>query len=278
MSITVFLLVLLAALMHASWNALVKLGTDRFRGMLLLTIPQGLVGLVIVLLYPLPSGQTWVWLLFSGLFHSGYKVFLAAAYEKGDLSRVYPIARGAAPMMVAAISILFLAENVAVAGYLGILLIGFGIMLLARGIWSGGEALMLLPLALASAACTAGYSLVDGLGARVSGNATLFTGWLFVLDTVFFTVFLAFKRGPRVLMASPRDWARGTLAGVLSFFAYWIAVWAMTVAPIPLVTALRETSVLFATLIGIIWLKEPADRSKFMASVLIIGGIVFMRL
>lgn len=278
MSLTVFLAVLFAAALHASWNALVKIGLDRFRTMLILSVSQGVMGLVMILIFPMPAREAWPYLLATGVVHTAYKLFLAAAYEHGDLSRVYPIARGAAPMMVALVGLLILSDPVTGLQYGGIFLIGLGIMMMARGIWTGGEATKLLPLALASAACTATYSILDGIGARLALSASAFTGWMFFLDGIFFSSFALWKKGKTSFQAPARIWATGSFAGALSLGSYWIVIWAMTQAPIQLVTALRETSVLFATLIGILWLGERADRSKLIAAALIVTGLVTLRL
>ena len=279
MTMAVFIAVLAAAALHAGWNAVVKLGADRYQSILAMSVAQGLIGLVMVLAYPLPNpGGAWPWLLASAVVHTFYKLFLAAAYERGDLSRVYPISRGSAPVMVAIFSILALSEAVATQQYAGIFLVAIGIMLMARGIWTGGEARGLLPFALCAAVCTAAYSVIDGLGARIAGSASAFTGWLFLSDAILITATCILWRGRRALPQTRRLWTMGSVAGAMSLGAYWIVIWAMTIAPIPLVTALRETSVLFATAIGIIWMGERATGSKILAACLILAGIIAIRL
>lgn len=277
MTWSIFLFVLFAALMHASWNAVVKLGGDRFQGMLLLTLCQGAMGLAMALVFPVPVWAAWPWLVASGLIHTAYKLFLAAAYEQGDLSRVYPIARGTAPLIVALIGFFALGDRVSIAEYIGIALVGAGILLMAKGVFQNGEARRLLPFALASALCTAGYSLVDGVGARLAMDAAAFTGWMFLLDALSFGAVALFWRGRNAFFNPPRQWARGALAGGLSLGAYWIVVWAMTQAPIALVASLRETSVLFAMLIGVLIMGERADRGKWLAGGLILIGVAAMR-
>jgi len=279
MSLYVFVAVLAAAALHAGWNAVVKLGADGYQSILAMSVAQGIIGLVMIAVFPLPNpAGAWPWLLATAIVHTFYKLFLAAAYERGDLSRVYPISRGSAPVMVAIFSIFILSEAVATQQYAGIFLVGIGIMLMARGIWSGGEATSLLPYAVYAAICTATYSVIDGLGARIAGSASAFTGWLFFLDAVLVTLATVIWRGRRVIPNTRRMWTMGSIAGTMSLGAYWIVIWAMTVAPIPLVTALRETSVLFATAIGIIWMGEPAHRSKIIAACLILAGIIAIRL
>ncbi|MCO4842047.1 MAG: EamA family transporter [Yoonia sp.] len=277
MTVWVLAAVLGAAFLHALWNALIKLGLSKLTSMLILTLVQGAMGCAIALTRPFPEPQVWLWLLASGVFHAAYKLFLAFAYEQGDLSRVYPIARGAAPMVVLLISALFLSDVIAVWEFAGIAILGSGILLMARGVFSSGESRKLVPLAFGSAMATAGYSLVDGLGARVSGDAVAYVGWLFTLDALFFTPICVTLRGPSVLKANRRAWMVGSVAAVASYSAYAIAVWAMTVAPIALVAALRETSILFAVLIGWLVFGERMDRQKMLAAGLIVAGVIVTR-
>lgn len=278
MTAGVFFAVLAAALLHASWNALVKTGANKLTSIMILTLVQGGFGAVIALTRAFPGAEVWPWLLASGLFHSAYKLFLAFAYEQGDLSRVYPIARGAAPMIVLASSGLLLTDTLSNFETLGVVILGFGILLMARGVFSNGESRKLVPFALGSALMTAGYSVVDGLGARTAGDAVMYVAWLFILDAIFFTPICLALRGRGVFAASPTDWFRGTLAAAASYGAYAIAVWAMTTAPIALVTALRETSILLAVLIGWLIMGDRMDRGKAIAAGLIIAGVALTRI
>ncbi|MBK0329182.1 EamA family transporter [Rhodobacteraceae bacterium F11138] len=278
MSPLVFGAVLFAAFLHALWNALIKTGTSKMTGMLIMTVVQGALGAVIGLCHPWPAGSVWFWLIGSGAFHAAYKLFLTYAYEQGDLSRVYPIARGAAPMVVTAISALFLSDVIAPVEYAGIFVLGAGIAIMAQGAFANGESRRLVPLALGSAMMTAGYSLVDGMGARIAGDAVLFVGWMFALDALIFAPACLVLRGPVVLRATRRDWTAGSCAALASFAAYAIAVWGMTQAPIALVAALRETSILFAMLIGWLVMKDRMDRTKAAAAALIVLGMGMTRL
>jgi len=278
MSLDIFLLVLLAAFLHAGWNALIKTGSSKVTTMLILTVIQGWAGLAIALTRPLPGVEVLPWLLASGLFHAAYKLFLAFAYENGDLSRVYPIARGTAPVIVTTVSALFMIDAIAPLEYAAVGLLSLGIALMARGAFLSGENLRLVPLALGSGAMTAGYSLVDGLGARIAGDPVMFVGLMFFLDMVLFTPALIALRGRGVLVARARDWRIGAMAAAVSYAAYAIAVWAMTQAPIALVAALRETSILFAVLIGWLFMGDRMDRTKAAASAMIVAGVVAMRL
>jgi drug/metabolite transporter (DMT)-like permease len=277
MTIGVFLAVLMAALLHAGWNAIIKTGLNKQTSMFLLSVGHALIGAGVAVLYPFPAPEVWPWLLASGLIHMAYQLFLAYAYEQGDLSRVYPIARGAAPMMVLVVSLLFLADTISAAEVGGILVLGTGIALMARGVLTNGESRRLLPFALGSALATAGYTLADGLGARVSGEPFAYVGWLNLLSAVFYTPAVIALKGGQVLRASRRSWVLGMIAAAASFAAYAIAVWAMTLAPIALVGAVRETSILFAVLIGWRFFGERMDRGKALAAVLIVAGVMLTR-
>ncbi len=278
MTLSVFLAVLLAALLHAGWNAIVKTGLSKQTSMFLLSVGHAAIGGVVALTQPFPAPEVWPWLFASGLIHMAYQLFLAYAYEQGDLSRVYPIARGAAPMIVLLVSLAFLADPLQHWDFIGILVLGAGIALMARGVFSSGESRRMLPFAFGAACATAGYTLADGLGARVSGQPFAYVGWLMILSAVFFTPAVIALKGTAVLKADRKGWTLGMIAAAASFAAYAIAVWAMTKAPIALVGALRETSILFAVLIGWLFFKDRMDRTKIMAACLIVAGVVLTRL
>jgi len=278
LSVGVFLAVLFAAALHAAWNAIIRFGRDKVLGMFMMSSSQGLMGLAMVLVLPFPHANVWKWLALSTLLHSAYKAFLTLAYARGDLSRVYPIARGTAPMLVALVGVFVLADRMSVPEYLGIFALGGGILLMAHGVFSQGESRRLLPFALASAVMTAGYSLTDGSGARIAGDASVFVAWAFMLDGILFGTWAIAHRGPALLVQPLKSWALGALAGGASFAAYWIVVFAMTRAPIALVTALRETSVLFAVLIGVVFFGESAERGKYLAAILILCGVALTRI
>jgi drug/metabolite transporter (DMT)-like permease len=278
MSLPVLLAVLAAALLHAGWNALIKTGGDKQTGMLMLTLGNAAIGAVVVALRPLPIPEAWPWIVGSALIHTTYQLFLAYAYEHGDLSRVYPIARGTAPLIVTIVGAFALADAVTATEYFGIFVLGLGIMTMARGVFSSGESRRMLPFALGAAVTTAGYSLVDGTGARVSGDAFAYVGWLLILAAVFYVPLILVLRGRRVLRATPRGWGLGLVAAAASYIAYAVVVWAMTQAPIALVTALRETSILFAVLIGWALFGEKMNRGKLLAAGLVVSGVVLTRL
>lgn len=279
MTTPVFLAVLAAALLHAGWNALIRGATgNRVATMLIMSISQGVIGLALVIWQPWPSAHLWPWFIASGLVHAAYKLFLTYAYERGDLSRVYPIARGGAPMLVLIAGALWLPDVLRWAEIAGVLVIGVGLALMARGIFTSGESRRMLPFAIGSAVATATYSILDGIGARLAGDAVYFVGWMFFLDGIFFGAISGAVIGLSAYKAPARVWLRGALAAAISLAAYGIVVWAMTQAPIALVTALRETSILFAVLIGWLWFGERMDTGKAVAAIAILAGIAMTRL
>jgi len=277
MSPAVLMAVLAAAILHAGWNAAIKNGDSKQTAMLMLSTGQALLGAIVVSFRPMPAAEVWPWLLASGVIHMVYQLFLAFAYEQGDLSRVYPIARGAAPLIVTLAGFVLLSDVISPVEYAGIMVLGIGILTMAHGVFRSGESRRLLPYALGSATATAGYSMVDGIGARVSHDPIAFVGWLLIFTALFYTPVVVALRGTVVLRANWRTWGLGLVASAASYAAYAIVVWAMTQAPIALVAALRETSILFAVLLGWLVFGEPMSRPKIAAAVLIVSGVVLTR-
>ncbi|RMH47030.1 MAG: peptide ABC transporter permease, partial [Alphaproteobacteria bacterium] len=212
------------------------------------------------------------------LVHTSYQIFLAWAYEKGDLSRVYPIARGSAPLMVLVVGSVLLPDRLAPLEATGIVVLGAGILGMAAGVFRSGESIALLPLALATAVATATYSMVDGTGARVDGDALAYVGWLLALATVFYAPAAIWMRGTAVIPRGAKGWLWGMGAGAASWAAYATVVWAMTQAPIALVAALRETSILFAVLLGWLLFGDRMTRGKWLSAGLILLGVLLTRL
>lgn len=279
MSIGILLAILGAAFLHAAWNAAIKVGTSRLGAMVLLSFGEVGLGLAIAAFLPLPAAHVWPWIAASSCAHFFYKFFLAYAYERGDLSRVYPIARGAAPMIVAlAGGVFLLSDNISTQEYLGIFILGLGILAMAQGVFAAGENRKLIPFALGAAVATATYTMIDGTGARLSGHAAAYIAWVFVVEGALFIVGMLALRGPAIIPRGRRDWAAGMFAAAASYGAYATSVWAMTRAPIAVVAALRETSILFAVLIGWAVFGERISRGKLIAAVMIVGGVITTRL
>ena len=265
--------------MHAGWNAIVKVGLDRFSSILLLSVVQGMLAVILLPFFALPVAAAWPWIAASAALHVGYKLFLIRAYSHGDLSQVYPLARGTAPLIVAVVGAMFLGEAMTLGKTASVVAIGLGVILMARGI-GGTDRLTraALGFALGTACFTAAYTLVDGVGARIAQTASGFTLWMFTLDAAGMAACATAARGPGVFAALRPALRGGVVAGALSLGAYWIAIWAFTQAPLAMVAALRETSVLFAMLIGVLVLGERAGFWRWAAAGLILAGVVLMRI
>ncbi len=280
MDTLVFFAVLAAAAMHAGWNAMVKLGIDHYSSIALLTFMQAGISLLLIPFFPIPAQAAWPWLAASAVIHAGYKLFLIRAYEHGELSQIYPLARGSAPVLTAFVAVLYVGEALAAQKVLAIACIAGGVLLMSL---RGGSDFRRMPAqalfwALGTACFTAAYTIVDGVGARLSGTASGFTIWMFAGDGLIILLWTLNRRGTSAFGAMRPVLLSGFIAGALSLAAYWVVIWAFTQAPIALVAALRETSVLFAMLFGMFLLKEPAMWPRWIAAGLIVAGVVLIRL
>lgn len=282
MDLFVFLAVLAAALCHAAWNAGLKMRVDPGVAVVILALASGLFALPLMAITGFPGRASWIFLAASVIVHVFYFTALAEAYRSGDLGQVYPIARGAAPLMTAAGSLLVLGEAISGKSLAGILLLTAGVLLLSMPARGGATSALdrrAIGFALLTAAIIATYTLIDGRGAQRSGNPHAYAVAFFVFNGIAMGI-VGVVRQRDALTAAIRG--TGLLvpfgAGVLSFVSYWVALWAMTKAPIALVAALRETSVLFAAVLSVVLLKEKVAASRIVAAVLVVAGLVLMRL
>jgi drug/metabolite transporter (DMT)-like permease len=279
-SLTVSFAVLLAALLHASWNAMIKGGNDVLLDTAAIVAGAGLVTLPFLFVVPLPAAASWPYILASVATHVAYYYLMINAYRTGELSLVYPLMRGVAPLLTGVIAIFWLQEWPGPVGWLGMALISLGVFALAfrpaaLGSHHGhGRA---VAFALANAGVIALYTIIDGSGARLAGNAWSYIAWLFVLDAIPFSVYMLATRGPRFVRILAERRSRGLIGGGLSAGAYAISVWAMTQAPVALVASLRETSVLFASLIGARLLKEHLTPQRWAGVAAVVLGVVSLK-
>ena len=278
MEVQVFFIVLLAALFHATWNAFVKVEGDRLIFMAVLLAGSGIGALSTTPFLPLPAPESWSYMALSILLHQGYTFFLLVAYRYGDLSHVYPLARGSAPLFVAVLSIILLGEQLTGQALLGIFLLSAGIMSLSL---TRGAQNLRNPWAVFYALCTglfiAGYTVTDGMGARLAGSAHSYAAWMLGLEWIPLAVFALWKRNTHALPQIRRIWKPAILMGLMSMVAFWAVIWAMTVAPISLVAATRETSIVFAVLIGVFFLKERLSLVKLITMFTTLTGIVLLK-
>ncbi len=269
--------VLFGALLHASWNALVKSSKDKALDTAVIHLIGSLVAIPVVFIVGLPPVAAWPYVIASTVIHIGYYIALTGAYKHGELGLTYPLMRGTAPLLVALTASFTLGETLSPMAWAGILGISCGV--LALGLSRHAlESPRAVAFALANAVVIAMYTVVDGLGVRESGNALQYVIALFALDGWPFALMVFMRRGGRVVWPYARArWPVGLMGALASFGSYGIALWAMTRAPVATVAALRETSVLFAALLGAWFLKERFTARRAAATAIIVAGVMALR-
>jgi drug/metabolite transporter (DMT)-like permease len=278
MSLGVAALVLLAALLHASWNALLRSGRDRTQTMAFMCAAQaGLAVLALAALWDglaFPTAAAWWCIVASTIIHVGYNLFLVRAYRTGDLGEAYPIARGSSPLLVALGAAVVAGERLSLATTIGIALVSAGIIALA--FWGGGRggrvAAASLPAALATGLCIAAYTVVDGMGVRLAGDAKAYVLWFFLCEGLSMPLILLALGGPAAFVCRAPDALKAIVGGVLAVLAYGVVLWAMSLGPMGPVSALRETSVVFAALLGRMFLNEILTARRVAACCVIALG------
>jgi drug/metabolite transporter (DMT)-like permease len=279
MRLEVFLMILGAALVHATWNALIKADGDRLALIKVMSFTQFVLSLCLLPFVELPAGESWPYLVASPVFNTGYMLFLNRAYQAGDLSLVYPLARGIAPLIVAVVSIGLLGERLGPANQIAVLLIALGITSLAltRGAAGLPDPRPVL-LALGTGGFIAGYTIIDGIGARTAGTAhgymvwiSLFTG-LLIVGCVHWL-----QQGKRVPIGR-RSERVGIVSGFMSYGSSWLVIWGLTLAPLALVSALRETGIVFAVIIGVVALKERLNLARLASIATTLIGTTILKL
>jgi drug/metabolite transporter (DMT)-like permease len=276
LSLTVTFAVLGAALLHAAWNAIIKSGRDPLLDTALIALAGSLVALPLIAFVTPPEPASWPYLAASVVVHLGYYTAVAGAYKAGDLSHGYPIMRGSAPLLVSAASVYWFHEVLSPTAWLGVLLICGGV--LSLGMAGGGASRRATAWSLLCALIIAVYTLSDAIGVRLAGGVERYVVWLFLfMGLPFGLAVLAIKRGEFVRHAAV-NWGRGLAGAVLSGLSYGIALWAMTRAPVAVVAALRETSVIFAALIGAWLLKEGHLRERVTGAAVVFAGLIALKL
>lgn len=267
------LLTLFAALLHASWNTLLRGGTDRLWSMTIMCATIALTCVVVAPFLPLPAYASWKYALLSAVLHVGYNLCLVRSYQSGDLGQTYPIARGSSPLMVTSAAALFAGEKMALNALAGIALISGGILLLAL---QRRLALPGLKYSLATGAFIAAYSVVDGIGVRIAGDAIAYIVWMSALWGALMPALYIGLRDAKSLLRWRPGVVRAATGGLVSLLAYGIIIFAMATAPMGAVSALRETSVLFAALLGYLFLGETLTLRKVLACTVIATGTVMI--
>jgi drug/metabolite transporter (DMT)-like permease len=276
MSLVVFAIVILAALLHASWNAIVKSAPDKFLGTIMVTTASaGLAALLIPFLTE-PAPASFPFAAASALLQIIYFLLIARTYQVADMSQAYPLMRGAAPLIVALVSAFQKDDALSRVAWVGVMVICLGIFSIALGSTLNDR--KGVRLALLNALVIAGYTLIDGLGVRRSGAPSAYTLWVFLMSGVPLTLWAIIARRSAFVHYLGRHWRLGIAGGIGTTLSYGLALWAMTVAPIAVVAALRETSILFGTCIAGVVLREHIGPRRIICACIIAAGAVILRL
>ncbi len=274
----VIVLVLSAAVMHAVWNSILKVGTDRLMTMAVVIGVGGLLSFTLMIGGPAPAPESWFYIVLSAAIHCAYFFFLIQAYEVGDLSHAYPLARGSAPLMVAVGGAWFADEFLSPLEIVAVCLVSAGIisLMLAGGGGSYRKNWRTLAYPLATGVMIAAYTVTDGLGVRLSGNPASYIGWLFLLSALPIVAFAIHRRRRAVLDFLSAHGKRAIAGGVLAFTAYSLAIWALSLGVMVHVSALRETSVVIAGLIGTRLLGEPYGARRVLSACTVAVGVILL--
>ncbi|MGA2396531.1 MAG: EamA family transporter [Steroidobacteraceae bacterium] len=277
MTLAVFGVVLFAALLHASWNAIVKGARDKLLTTILVTTSAALLAAISLPALPAPNAASWPFIVASSLFQVTYFALLARTYHLADMSQTYPVMRGTAPLLVGIVSVLALGAHLSVTMWLGVGMICLGILGMAAGDRRTNR--RGISLALLNAVVIAGYTIIDGIGVRRSGAPAAYTLWIFLVSGIPLAAWAIRTRGRAALSEyARRNWYFGLIGGVGTVASYGLALWAMTIAPIAVVAALRETSILFGAVISGLLLKEHIGFARFAAACTIAIGAAVLRL
>lgn len=275
MSFLVFSVVLFAALMHAVWNAMVKGAEDRLIMLGLIAMGHVIPGIAILSFTGLPAAPSYPYIIASTVIHWGYYWCLNVAYRSGDLSVVYPIARGIAPLLIALGAQFWVGESLPLLAWAGILTVSLGIGVLSFSGIGANTNMTGVGAALMTGAIIAAYSLSDGVGVRVSGDPLAYIALLFTAE-IFVAAFIFATRLEKLRAVPPKAIKIGFVGGVISSLAYALVLYAKTVAPLGAVSAIRETSVIFAALIGVLWFGEGPKANRIIAGCVVGCGIILL--
>lgn len=276
MPLAVFGIVLFAAALHATWNAIVKGSTDKLLTTVLVTGAAGLVAIVALPWIRQPAAASWPFILASSLLQVLYFVLVARTYQVADMSLTYPLMRGTAPILVALVSAFGLDATLTARMCIGVAVICLGILSMALG--ARGKDRRGVTLALINAVVIAGYTLVDGIGVRRSGAPAAYTLWIFLVGAVPLAAWALRARRAALAQYLRTNWHFGLIGGIGTVASYGLALWAMSLAPIAVVAALRETSIVFGTVISGVVLGERIGPARYAAACTIALGAAVLRL
>lgn len=271
------LVVIIAATFHALWNAAVKSGRDHLLSITGINVATGLIALPLLPFVGLPEPESWPYLIASAVLHFGYYIALSEAYKYGDFSEAYPIARGTAPILVTLWGVFVLQEQMSTLEALSLFGVICGLLIFTlRSLSDVVRDRKALFAALATSLFIGGYTLVDGVGGRLSQNVPAYMVWLYIFDAVPILIYAIYRRGLSEVMVLTNDWKTLSVGALLAFLSYALIVWCMTKASIPMVSALRETSIVIAALIGTFYFREKAGFRRILASAIIFLSVALL--
>ena len=279
MTTALIFLLLGSALLHAVWNAIIKGGSNKLFETTMKAGSGAMFGLMVLVWLPLPEPASWPYLAGSVTCHLFYYLLLAYAYRGADMSYAYTIMRGASPLFTALVAVFLLNDSLRAGGWAGVLLLSSGIFVLAvDSVRRGSFALYPTLMALGNAVVIMGYTVVDGSGVRLSGNAISYVCWVFFLNAFPILIFSLIRYKGDYFRYLRLRWKYGLIGGFCSVLAYGLSVWTMARAPIALVAALRETSVIFGMLLAVVYLKEKFSAPRMVSVLLVVAGAVSIKL
>ncbi|MFQ5995015.1 MAG: EamA family transporter [Acidiferrobacterales bacterium] len=279
MELHLTLLVLLAALMHAVWNTFIKVSDDPLVELALVNLASAVIAACAIPWVGVPDPASWPYMFASIVIHSAYYYLLLQAYCVGDLSQVYPLARGVSPLVVALFSGVVAGEVLTTGQVAGVLIVSISITSLAwNGRWLQPHETKPIVLAVATGFVIGAYTLSDGTGARLSNNALAYIAWLFTLDCLPLLTVAAIRRRRSLGQVFRNQWRTGIFGGILAIGAYGLVIWALSLGAMAPVAALRETSVVIAAVIGTVFLRERFGRRRMLAAVGVAVGVITLRI
>lgn len=278
MTTGVLLAVLLGAALHASWNALIKSGADKFMDTVLLAAGAALIALAILPFLPAPAAASWGYIAAASTAQIVYYSLVAAAYRAGDMSVAYPLMRGTAPMLVATAGVLLLGDDLSLLAWIGVACISGGVISLSLGSLRSKTTSRVVLYAIANSSVIATYTLIDGAGVRASGDSVAYTCWITLLPAGPLLAFAALRRPKDLIQQIARRWHLGLITGACTMGSYGLALWAMTKAPVASVAALRETSIVFGMAIAAWLLGERLSPRRIIAAGSVLLGAITLKL
>jgi drug/metabolite transporter (DMT)-like permease len=274
LSLSVTLVVLAAAVTHATWNAIAHGIRDQTLAFALIGVGGTVVSIPLIIIAAMPRSASWPYLLASVAIHVFYNLLLMQCYRLGEFSQVYPLARGVSPLVVTILAAVFVHEHLALLQIVGVTVVSAGLVFLVFGGRRPGRGAFLA--AVGTGLTIAAYTTVDGVGVRLSHSPVGYIGWLMVLESLCVPLFALVRRREVLLKQPPRILLSGLAAGALSVLAYGLVLWAQTRGALAPIAALRETSVIFGAIIGTVIFREPFGRNRIAATVLVVAGIVLL--